>query len=34
MMDQQNLLIVYDEDRDGEINFFVDVSHVNLGFTI
>ena len=27
MMNQQNLFVVNDEDRDGEINFFVNVSH-------
>ncbi len=28
MVDEQNLAVVNDEDRDGEINFFVDVRHV------
>ena len=27
MVDEQNLFLVNDEDSDGEINFFVDVSH-------
>jgi len=27
MMDEQNLAVVNDKDRDGEINFFVDVGH-------
>ena len=27
MVDQQNLAVVNDEDRDGEINFFVNVRH-------
>ena len=27
MMDEQDLVVVDDEDRDGEINFFVDVGH-------
>ena len=27
MVDEQDLAVVDDEDRDGEINFFVDVSH-------
>jgi hypothetical protein len=27
MMDEQNFSVVNDKDRDGEINFFVDVGH-------
>jgi hypothetical protein len=27
MMDEQNLRVVNDENRDGEINFFVEVRH-------
>jgi hypothetical protein len=28
MMDEQNFSVVNDKNRDGEINFFVDVGHV------
>jgi hypothetical protein len=27
MMDEQNLAVVNDKNRDGEINFFVDMGH-------
>src|ERR1035441_7535618 len=30
MVDEQNLAVVNDEDRDGKINFFVDVGHVKI----
>jgi hypothetical protein len=30
MMDQKNFSLVNDKDRDGEINFFVDVGHGNF----
>jgi hypothetical protein len=34
MVDEQNLSVVNGEDRDREVNFFVDVSHLNLRFWI
>ena len=30
MMNEQDLSVVNDKNRDGEINFFVDVRHINV----
>src|SRR5258706_1376645 len=34
MVDEQDVSVVTDKDRDGEINFFVDVRHIIAGQTL